>query len=131
MPYKDKDRHRECCRKAGRTYYWRHREEIRAKRSSPEVRTKERKKAKEQVHRVKLEVFMHYSSGTPTCKRCGITDLDVLCLDHIDGGGTKDRLYSNHAGSNLHYFLRRNGYPDGFQVLCANCNLKKWVVEKK
>jgi len=25
--------------------------------------------------------------------------------------------------------MRKNNYPDGFQVLCANCNLKKFMIE--
>uniref|UniRef100_A0A6M3IQR9 Uncharacterized protein n=2 Tax=viral metagenome TaxID=1070528 RepID=A0A6M3IQR9_9ZZZZ len=129
MPRTDKEKGRIYHRK----WYERNKEKIRQRNKVLYQLNKEHinKKAKEQIKRIKLEVFSYYSKGEPKCTHCGITELDVLCLDHIDGGGTKDRLFNNHHGSNLHYFLKRTGYPEGFQVLCANCNLRKWVKYKK
>lgn len=83
----------------------------------------------ERNHKIKKEVLSHYSGGYPQCAHCNIDDIAVLCLDHIDGGGTKDRLDTRHWGAKLYYYLRKNNYPIGYQVLCANCNLKKFVVE--
>ena len=69
---------------------------------------------------LRLEVLTYYSGGVPKCAHCGIDDVDVLCFDHINGGGTKDKRRTC-----LPFSLRREGYPEGFQVLCANCNMKK------
>lgn len=80
---------------------------------------------------IKFEVLSHYSNGIPQCARCRTVDVDVLCLDHIEGGGTKDRMDTRHWGAKLHYYLRRNNFPEGYQVLCANCNMKKFIVEGK
>jgi len=78
-------------------------------------------------HKIRLEALIHYSEEPPKCSTCGITDLDVLCLDHINGDGYKDKKRKN----NISYNLRKEGYPTGFQVLCANCNLKKAKQQKE
>lgn len=66
------------------------------------------------------EAFRAY--GGPKCVRCGETDPDVLQLDHINGGGTQHR---KEIGEPLPHWLRKQGFPPGYQVLCANCNTKK------
>jgi hypothetical protein len=67
------------------------------------------------------EVFAAY--GGYACACCGESTPEFLQIDHIDGsGGLRRRM----AGSNyLYKWLRARGYPEGFQVLCANCNIAK------
>ena len=84
-------------------------------------------------NKIKTEVFAHYSGGEIKC-RCGQDDLVLLTIDHINGGGNKHRKEINlkksgGAGYNFYCWLKRNGYPDGFQVLCWNCNFKKRLQE--
>lgn len=55
------------------------------------------------------------------CACCGETWLDYLCIDHVDGGGREHRS----TVSNVYRDLRVRGYPAGYQVLCANCNMAK------
>lgn len=86
---------------------------------------------KKRNRKIKLEVLGHYSNGVPRRLRCGITDPDVLCIDHIDGGGTKGHQREIPRGSFFYRILRKSGYPGGYQVLCANCNMKKFIVEGK
>lgn len=83
--------------------------------------------------RLKVKTLTYYSIvDYPICARCGIIDIDILCLDHIEGGGRKDIRERNVVGGyKLYYQLKREGYPKGYQVLCANCNLKKQIVEGK
>lgn len=77
---------------------------------------------------VKLEVFRHYSKGDPKCACCGETNVLFLTMDHVDGDGSYHRKTLKLAsGSSTYYWLRRNGYPDGFQVLCWNCQHGKFV----
>lgn len=81
---------------------------------------------------LKMEVLTHYSMGAPCCARCGMADIDVLCIDHIEGGGAAHRRDSRLVGRvAFYYFLRRQGYPGGYQILCYNCNRKKYVLEGK
>jgi len=81
--------------------------------------------------RLKFEVFEHYSTlGHPNCLHCGEDDIDVLCLDHISNGGVEHRKLTG-TGSAFHWWLQKNDYPEGYQVLCANCNLKKEILRRR
>ena len=73
---------------------------------------------------LRLEVFTHYCGGKPhcMCPGCETTFIGFLQLDHIDGKAKKGY---EHRGSSLLNWIKRNGYPEGFQVLCANCNSAK------
>lgn len=76
--------------------------------------------------RKKQEVFSHYCSGVPQCQRCGCDNLCTLSIDHIDGNGAQHRSDEGvKAGSNFYQWLKKQGYPDGFQVLCMNCQFIK------
>ena len=72
---------------------------------------------------LKQEVMDAYG-GTCTC--CGVTELVFLSIDHMDGDGAARRRAGDHAhGKNFYGWLKENGYPAGFQVLCFNCNFAK------
>lgn len=89
----------------GREYYTKHCEQVKlyARRKRMEL---------------KLEVLNAY--GGPICQCCQETEVQFLSIDHINGGGVQHRKIQR-AG--LFYpWLKKNGYPSGFQVLCMNCN---------
>jgi hypothetical protein len=67
----------------------------------------------------RIKVLNHYSNNNPKCKCCGESNIDKLCIDHINGGGNLHRL---SIRSNLTQWLYDNGFPEGFRVLCENCN---------
>lgn len=73
---------------------------------------------------LRLEVLRHYSrSDKPFCDCCKKKILEFLTLDHKNGGGNKFRRENpNHRGEKIYAWVRRNGYPDGFRVLCQDCN---------
>ena len=79
------------------------------------------------VLRVKLktEVFMAYGGFQCVCPHglgiCGETEKDFLCIDHINGGGAKHRKEVG-SGNSFCGWLKRNKFPEGFRVLCHNCN---------
>jgi len=54
------------------------------------------------------------------CVRCGLEDVSVLQIDHINGGGRKEF----NSTSPKAYYRRIIETPDKnkYQVLCANCN---------
>lgn len=58
------------------------------------------------------------------CK-CGFNDIRALCIDHINGRGLEERR--RLTGDKVYRKLRRKGFPKGYQVLCANCNLIKAI----
>jgi hypothetical protein len=62
------------------------------------------------------------------CKRCKETDKRVLQLDHINGGGTRERKKLN----SLSRYRKALKEPSKYQLLCANCNIiKKYENEEK
>jgi hypothetical protein len=73
-------------------------------------------------HSVRLEVLTHYSRGIPQCACCGETTVAFLAIDHIDGGGNEHRAEIGTAANSFATWLRRNGFPEGYRVLCHNCN---------
>lgn len=59
-------------------------------------------------------------------ERCGNNDSRVLQVDHVNGGGNKERqaLHSNNASTMAKRILN---FPENYQLLCANCNwIKRW-----
>lgn len=117
-----------------RTYYQTHKAERRAYNDAYDQAHKEEREAyhKQWRQELKLAVLTYYSiQDYPICARCGEKDTDVLCIDHINGGGGKHVREINKAGNTFYGWLRKNNYPEGFQVLCANCNLKKRIQEKE
>jgi hypothetical protein len=79
--------------------------------------------------RTKTEVLAHYSDGTLSCIKCGYTDIRALSLDHINDNGAEERRTNKVAktgGTSFYHWLKRQGYPEGYQTLCMNCqNIKK------
>ena len=71
----------------------------------------------------KKEVLLHYSSGFLVCACCKESYYEFLCIDHIDGGGSKHRKELRENGhQSIYRWLINNGFPKGFRVLCYNCN---------
>lgn len=72
--------------------------------------------------KLRYEVLSHYSGGKPKCKKCGFEDIRALCIDHINNGGCRHRKSIRKI---LFKWLKKQGLPPGYQVLCANCNTIK------
>jgi hypothetical protein len=70
--------------------------------------------------KVREEALRAYGGATPYCACCGESGHFFLALDHINGGGHKQRKET--GGGGFYSWLRKNNYPSGFRVLCHNCN---------
>lgn len=80
------------------------------------VRDKHRKE------NARIIVFEHYSkTSPPACVCCGETEKMFLSIDHINGGGQEDRKKRGN-GTVMYQSLLRDGLPEGYQLLCMNCN---------
>jgi hypothetical protein len=90
----------------------------------------------------RLKILLHYSkyisnSNIPCCNCCGENShVDFLDIDHIAG---KNQMDSEHEliqldyssklrGKGLIHWIIDNNYPDGFQILCHNCNVAKGLI---
>lgn len=69
--------------------------------------------------RQRIEVVAHYSGGTNACACCGEATFDFLALDHVNGGGCK---HHKECNGNVYSWVVQHGFPEGFRVLCFNCN---------
>jgi hypothetical protein len=83
-----------------------------------EIRTKARQKSAE----LRAEVIQHYGG---CCACCGETEIKFLAIDHLNGGGVAHRRKLGGGGQAIYRWIRNNSYPEGFQVLCHNCNTAK------
>jgi len=71
----------------------------------------------------KIIVYQVYSRGKMTCDMCGESDLDVLSVDHIKGGGAIHRKELN--GTHIERWIIKNNFPVGYRILCRNCNWRE------
>jgi hypothetical protein len=81
--------------------------------------------------KMKLDVLSHYGVlGIPKCVICGEDDMRCLSIDHINGGGLSDRKSKGvNGGTGFYHYLKKHGYPLGFQTLCMNCQFKKRYLD--
>lgn len=63
----------------------------------------------------KLRVLEAYGKVCTCCKE---DNFEFLSIDHINGGGSEHRKIVR----NIYAWLIRNDFPEGFRVLCMNCN---------
>lgn len=66
----------------------------------------------------KQKIFSRYGDR---CECCGESYFEFLTIDHIGGGGNTHRKEVGY-GQRFYRWLKENDYPDGFRILCMNCN---------
>lgn len=79
---------------------------------------------KEYHRKNKLEVITKYGGK---CSCCGEGRIEFLTIDHVNNDGAKHRAEIGKGSDQTYRWLIHNGFPDGFQVLCYNCNIAKSV----
>jgi hypothetical protein len=77
-----------------------------------------------------MMVLEHYGVKCNCPGGCDVTEPKFLTIDHIHGGGVKHRKSIGRQGGDFYAWLVKNKYPDGFQVLCFNCNCAKGFFGK-
>jgi hypothetical protein len=109
-----------------------------AYRNSSEARAKQKEYQKKNDDQ-RLKVLQGYSkrlsnSDIPCCNCCGLNNyLDFLAIDHVLGKKQMDSVpelvkigYSSKLKeSHLYQWIVDNDFPEGFQILCHNCNFAK------
>lgn len=78
----------------------------------------------------KQRVIQHYGGK---CACCGESRIEFMCIDHANNNGNVHRKAYFEAtglklgGTRLYNWLWRSGYPEGFRVLCFNCNCARGI----
>jgi len=101
------------------------RKKYREYREDPNFVEAERKRGREYWRQRRHEAIMAY--GGYECRCCGETEPVFLTIDHINNDGAEHRKEIGQSNSNLLTWLRKHDYPNGFQVLCFNCNIGKSI----
>lgn len=84
-------------------------------------------KSKEFRDTDRLKVLNYYSDKQIQCNNCGEPNIELLDINHIYGGGHRHVVSIRRMGSGIYTWLRLNNYPDGYNVLCCNCNWKDYL----
>jgi hypothetical protein len=100
-----------------------------------EKRRKHNRQKHRRYQRSKIEALTHYGpGGVLQCSwpGCLITDPDMMCLDHINNDGNIERAQGSRVavrtgGAMFMDYLRKQGWPRGYQTLCGGHNLKKQI----
>jgi hypothetical protein len=119
-------------RAAARAYHWANRDKKLTKKREWVEKNRDRvresnnrycrehpEKYKGYRRKTKIEVLQHYGGS---CACCAEATLDFLTIDHVEGGGTKHRESIKRYGAAFYTWLKQNNFPEGFRVLCWNCN---------
>lgn len=124
---------KDCDRLKNKKYRLEHREELNAylrKYSHDNLdkrrvyiaahRDKFREYDRDRQRAIRDESLAHYGGR---CACCGEARREFLAIDHVEGGGNKHRRENNlKSGVAFTRWLKKNGFPEGFRVLCHNCN---------
>jgi hypothetical protein len=109
------------------------------------AKTEAKRCAKKQKQVLREQVLQHYSNGTMQCACCGEAHTEFLTIHHINGDGAEHRRelarlrntrnkrsdkpeqgYTKHnVGNEINRWLIKSNFPEGFSVLCLNCNAAK------
>lgn len=118
--------HNEACQKS----YQKNKSKYKEPHRKYMQRTREirRKHYRNYRNALRKEVFQHYSP-TLSCACCGETHFEFLQIDHIHGDGSNHRKRDKARDTIL--WLKKNNYPEGYQVLCVNCNFAKRDYDKQ
>ena len=73
--------------------------------------------------KIKVKVFERYGK---ICQCCKENNIEFLAIDHINGNGNEHRRsIKKKSGFHFYKWLEVNNFPEGYQVLCHNCNMAK------
>ena len=89
------------------------------------LRAAESEKTKRAQAICRDHVFTAY--GGYKCNCCDENEPMFLSIDHVDNNGAQERKSGQYSGSGYSFYrwLRKNGFPPGYQVLCMNCQVGK------
>lgn len=99
------------------------------KNRCPSCMKEQNKITKEYRQRLRMEVYDAYGGAKCSCKGCPEhkrPHLSFLTIDHIASDGAEHRRKLGTTSSTVTFlWLKKNGFPEGFRVLCWNC---QWGV---
>jgi hypothetical protein len=93
----------------------------RKRRAAPKYKSQQRDYRNAARRRWRDEVLGHYGGK---CSCCGETEPFFLTIDHIEDNGSQHRRMVGCA--DMWKWLYYNRFPEGFRLLCCNCNAGRY-----
>lgn len=88
------------------------------RRRSAHQKSERGKMLKAKRHReLREQAFAGYGGE---CQCCGENTFEFLAIDHVNGGGRKDR--ENNSTYQIARRVIKENFPDDYRILCHNCN---------
>jgi len=119
--------HKEELSQRAKKYYSANREKIKQQVKNRYEKNKEymRKRANEynrKKRREMREICINHYGGR--CECCGENIYEFLTIDHINGGGNQHvkEIKKEMNTNSIYAWLIKHNFPEGFRVLCYNCN---------
>ena len=81
------------------------------------VRESTRERVKTRHHKLREQAFAGYGGK---CECCGESRFEFLAIDHVNGGGRKER--ETLSTGQIARKVINEGFPPEYRVLCHNCN---------
>lgn len=140
LPYKDPEKRRICQKKAtkkyrstesgrehvrvaSRKYHKTHRDKMNEYQRDYIKIQKVRDRINNYRRNIRIRLMNVLGSK---CVRCNTSDLRVLQIDHINGGGIAERRqFGDYRLALLHYMKDPDLAKEKLQLLCANCHVLK------
>ena len=99
--------------------------------SHPDKYIEQWHRQRDKLKLLKVEVLTHYGDGRLACVWCGEDRVACLSIDHIDGRGNRHRRGALRSSSGFYSWLKKQGYPIGYQTLCMNDQFIKRFESKE
>lgn len=112
-------------REKRREYYLKNRDRFLAANLKWKAANKEKTREQNKRKRATLRklCITAYGGESPSCNCCGETVYEFLVIDHKNNDGN---IHRKTVSTGAFYgWLKKNNFPDGFQILCHNCNMSK------
>lgn len=119
---------KKCQRETAKIAYGKNPDKFRKRKAEWKENNVEAEKQINAKWRKQLKIDTLNAYGGCKCVCCGETEIDFLCLDHINNNGKQDReIYG--GGTSFYTRLKSKGFPQemNLQVMCYNCNNSKKI----
>ena len=104
-----------------RRYRDAHREQVRAygAKHAAQYQAMLNARSRASQYKARMAAIQHYGGK---CSCCGETEPKFLAIDHVGGGGNQ---HLKSLTISICAWLKKQGYPSGFRILCHNCNMAR------
>ena len=93
----------------------------RKRRKDPNYLLTKNRRMRDAYRTLREIIFKHYGKE---CNCCGEKEIKFLTIDHVHGGGAKDRR-TMALPTFMRKIISENFPKDKYQILCYNCNISK------